>query len=397
MAKTKKEEVVEQPEVKQEEVVKDKPLKVKKRPKKLVTKDEEPTKVDLTKVKEEVKEETPEKPVEETKEKVVEEIKEEVTPEEKTEVEDTPVLEEITDEEEKVEEQPTKEEVVEAVKEAETTGRELPENIQKVMDFMNDTGGNLEDYVKLNQDYGSYDENRLLREYYKQTKPHLNDDEISFLMEDQFSVDEDVDEERDVRRKKLALKEQVAAAKNHLDGLKSRYYEEIKSGAKLAPEQQQAIEFFNRYKQESEVTEKQEKDQRDTFLSKTDNFFNKEFKGFEYEVGDKKFRFNVKDVDKTKTDQSDINNFTAKFLDKQSKLMDPKGYHKSLFTAMNPDVVAQHFYEQGKADAIKDSVAKSKNVSMEPRKTHPNAMASGLKVRAIPGDTSSDFKIKIRK
>jgi len=400
MAKTKKEEVVEQPEVKkQEEVVKDKPLKVKKRPKKLVQDDDTPAKVDLRKVEKEV----PEKPIEEETKKedaVVEEVKEEEVKEKEVKEEETeekPVLEEITDEEEKTEEQPIQEEVVETVKETDTTSRDIPENIQKVMNFMKETGGSLEDYVKLNQDYVSLDNNTLLREYYQQTKPHLNDDEISFLMEDNFSFDEDVDEPRDIKRKKLALKEQVAAAKNHLDGLKSRYYEEIKSGAKLAPEQQEAIEFFNKYKQESEANQTVEKEQRDHFMSKTDQLFGKEFKGFEYNVGDKKFRFNVNDANKIKDNQSDINNFTSKFLDKQRKLMDPKGYHKSLFTAMNPDTIAQHFYEQGKADAIKDSVAKSKNVSMDPRKTHPNAMSSGIKVRAIPGDTSSDFKIKIRK
>ena len=242
---------------------------------------------------------------------------------------------------------------------------------------MEETGGDLEDYVKLNQDYSGLDNHSLLKEYYKATKPHLNFEEIDFLMEDSFAYDEDVDDERDIKRKKLALKEQVAGAKNHLDGLKSRYYEDIKSGSKLTGEQQKAIDFFNRYNTESKEQEKIAESQQSTFLNKTDNVFNDKFKGFEYNVGEKKFRFNVRDVNKTKENQSDITNFVGKFLDKKNELLDAKGYHKSLFSAMNADAIANHFYEQGKADALKDSIAKSKNIDMDPRQQHGNIVESG--------------------
>ena len=352
-----------------------------------VTKEDNITKVDLSKKEEE-------KPVEE--EKVVEEVKEEVK-------EEQPVLEEITDEkeeeenkvEEKIEE--TAKEVVEAVEEAKETGEPLPENIQKVVDFMNETGGSLDDYVKLNQDYSKLDDNQLLREYYKQTKSHLTDDEISFIMDDQFSVDEETDEERDIRRKKLALKEQVASAKTHLDGLKSKYYDEIKAGVKLTPEQKKAIDFFDRYNKEQDVSQKDHERKTSLFNKKTSEVFDQNFKGFEYKVGDKRYRFNVKDADKVKNNQSNISNFVKTFLNKDNEMNDAVGYHKSFFTAMNADAVANHFYEQGKADAIKDSIAKSKNVSMDPRQTHKTVEAGGLKVRAISGDDSSAFRVKIRK
>ena len=314
---------------------------------------------------------------------------EEVQPE--AETQETTVLEEITEEEvEEVEEQ-----VEEAIAEAEATGKPLPENIQKLMDFMEETGGDLSDYVKLNQDYSKLDDNSLLREYYKQTKPHLNNEEINFLMEDTFSYDEDVDDDRDIRRKKLALKEQVASAKSHLDGQKSKYYDEIKAGSKLTSEQQKAIDFFNRYNKESEATQKTVKTNSDIFKQKTNNVFNDKFKGFEYNVGDKKYRFNVNNAEEVKNTQSDISNFTKKFLDKNSALKDAKGYHKSLYTAMNADAVAKHFYEQGKADAMKDSVAKAKNVNMNPRQSHGEIETGGIKVKVI-GDTSSDFKFKIK-
>ena len=314
---------------------------------------------------------------------------EEVQPE--AQAQETTVLEEITEEEvEEVEEQ-----VEEAIAEAEATGKPLPENIQKLMNFMDETGGDLSDYVKLNQDYSKLDDTSLLHEYYKQTKPHLDAEEINFLMEDTFSFDEDVDDDRDIRRKKLALKEQVASAKSHLDGQKSTYYEEIKAGSKLTTEQQKAVNFFDRYNKESEVTQKAAKQNTDVFTQKTEQVFNDKFKGFEYNVGDKKYRFNVNNANEVKDTQSDINNFTKKFLDKNNTLSDAKGYHKSLYTAMNADAVAKHFYDQGKADAMKSSIAKAKNVDMNPRQAHGKIEAGGTKFKAL-GSNSSDFKFKIK-
>ncbi len=321
----------------------------------------------------------------------VTEVTEEAEVQPEAETQEAAVLEEITEGEvEEVEEQ-----VEEAIAEAEATGKPLPENIQKLMDFMEETGGDLSDYVKLNQDYSKLDDSALLREYYKQTKPHLDNEEINFLMEDTFSYDEDVDDDRDIRRKKLALKEQVASAKSHLDGQKSKYYDEIKAGSKLTGEQQKAIDFFNRYNKESEATQKTVKTNSDIFTQKTNNVFNDKFKGFEYNVGDKKYRFNVNNVEEVKNTQSDISNFTKKFLDKNSALTDAKGYHKSLYTAMNADAVAKHFYEQGKADAMKNSIAKAKNVDMNPRQSHGKIETGGIKFKVL-GDDANDFKFKIK-
>ena len=309
--------------------------------------------------------------------------------------EEQPVLEEVTEEEVKEQAEELTEEVEEAVAQAEEAGTPLPENLQKVVDFMEETGGSLEDYVRLNQDFSKYDDMTVLREYYKQTKSHLSTEEIEFMIEDSFSYNEEDDNEREIKKKKIALKEQVASAKAHLDGQKSKYYEEIKAGSKLTQEQQKAVDFFNRYNKESEASKKVVDSNSKIFEQKTNNLFSNQFKGFEYNVGEKKFRFNVKDVDNVKQSQSDINNFTAKFVDKNSALTDAKGYHKSLFTAMNPDAVANHFYEQGKADAIKNSIAKSKNVSMDPRESHKTVSIDGVKAKVL-GNSSSDFKFKIK-
>lgn len=214
-------------------------------------------------------------------------------------------------------------------------------------------------------------------------------------MQDNFSFDEEVDEEKDIRKKKIAYKEELAKAKNHLDGLKSKYYKEIKSGSKLNPEQQKAVEFFDRYKKENEEAKQLAEKQTTVFKNKTENVFSKNFKGFDYSVGDKKFRFNVKDADKVKTTQSDINNFVKKFLNDKNEMSDAAGYHKSLFTAMNADKIASHFYEQGKADAMKESMSKAKNIDMNPRGTHEEVSApNGWKVRSIGGQSTSKLKIK---
>ena len=323
------------------------------------------------------------------------EKQEEVQPE--AETQESPVLEEITDEEVEEQVEELEEEVEEAVVKAEETGEPLPENIQKLVDFMNETGGDINDYVKLNQDYSKLDNLTLLREYYKQTKPHLTAEEVDFMMEDQFSYDEEIDDDKDIKRKKLALKEQVASARQHLDGAKSKYYDDIKYGSKLTKEQQKAVDFFNRYNKESEESKKVAEKQHSVFMKKTNNLFNDKFKGFEYNVGEKKYRFNVKNVDAVKETQSDINNFIKTFLNENNTIEDAKSYHKSLYTAMNPDAIAQHFYEQGKADALKDSVAKSKNVDMTPRQEHAGEInVNGTKIRVL-GNDAEDFKFKIRK
>lgn len=316
------------------------------------------------------------------------------------------VLQEITDEENTTDDSGVVERVENTVttpeqekvlqKEEAQKPIEYPENIQDLVKFINETGGNLEDYVKLNKDYEKFDNMDLLHEYYTQTKPHLSSEEIVFLIDDKFSFDEEVDDPKVIKRQKLAFKEEVAEAKSQLESKKDNYYKEIKAGNRLTPEAKEALDFFNRYNEESTQNQKIAQSQREAFNNKTDSLFNDKFKGFEYNVGDKRFRFNVKNVDNVRETQSDINNFTKKFLDKENKMADAPGYHKALFTAMNPDSIAQHFYEQGKADAIKQSVKSSKNINMDPRSTHQEVKIGGMKARVISGDDLSGIKLKLK-
>ena len=345
-------------------------------------------KIDLDKTPEVKSEEVEQQPAEEKVDVVEETV-------------DQPVLEEVTEEptvEETVEK--VEEVVEEAVQEAIDTGKPLPENIQKLVDFMDETGGDIQDYVNLNRDLSKMDDSDILDEYYRNKKSHLTAEERNFLLEEKFGIDDEIDDEKTIRSKKIALKEQVAEARAYLDGQKSKYYEDIKAGSKLTNEQQEAINFYHKYNKDQESQKKLSEKSKRTFLNKTDSFFGQDFKGFEYNVGDKRYRFNVKDVDKVKTTQKDINNFINKFVgEDNATIEDAAGYHKSLYTAMNADAIAKHFYEQGKADAIKSQVAKDKNINLEPRKTHGETNVGGVKYRVL-GQSSSDIKnrsFKIRK
>ena len=383
-----------------EEVKEEGAFKVKKkpgRPRKLVSQDET-IKVDLNKKEEDAVEEqeTNEVPVrdgsevsEEVPQENNEETIEEPTGESKEKEEEVITISEVTEEEP---EQPVVEEETKYVEQQ----KQLPENIESLVKFMEETGGTVEDYVRINADYSNVDNNTLLREYYRQTRPHLDYEEIKFLMEDNFNYDEDVDEERAIRKKKLAYKEEIAKAKNFLEGLKSKYYKEIKLRPGVTQDQQKAMDFFNRYNEEQKMVQ----EQHGRFKQRTDNFFNKEFKGFNFDVGEKKFRFKVANTTNVAKNQSDLTNLVGKFLDNKGEVKDYAGYHKAIYAAENADTIASHFYEQGKSDAIKEMTAKSKNITEDARQTAANAgdvFINGLRVKAISGANSSKLKIKTKK
>ena len=294
---------------------------------------------------------------------------------------------------EDTEEEQKQTEVTKEVEQAVKEQRVLPENIEKLVSFMEETGGTVQDYVRLNADYTNVDNTSLIREYYKQTKPHLDSEDVSLLLED-FDFDEDIDEPKDIRKKKIAFKEEAAKAKDFLEGLKSKYYDEIKLRPGVTQDQQKATDFFNRYNEEQEAVQVKHKD----FISRTKNLLNNDFEGFDFKVSDKKFRYGIKNPTQVAEAQSDITNFIKTFLNDKNEITDTKGYHKALYAARNADTIAQHFYEQGKADAVKDVMAKSKNISNEPRQTASgDVFVNGLKVKAISGLDSSKLKIKTKK
>jgi hypothetical protein len=312
---------------------------------------------------------------------VVQEVEAEVSLDESTIQDDGfSSIQEVTDED-------TTKEVVQELKEERIT---LPENIEKLVSFMKETGGDIEDYVRLNADYSNVDSNALLREYYNKSKPHLDAEEISFLIEDNFSYDEDLDDEREIRKKKLAFKEEVAEAEGFLEELKGKYYDEIKLRPGVTQEQKKATDFFNRYNEEHSLTEQKQ----ERFKKATSDLLNDDFKGFDFNIGEKKFRYGINNPTKVASDQSNLTDFTKKFLD-NGEVKDYKGYHKAMYAASNVDKIATHFYEQGKADSVKDIVNSSKNISDKPRQTADDSVfINGLKVKAITGVDSSKLRIK---
>ena len=296
-------------------------------------------------------------------------------------------IKEIT-ETEKVEAQ-----VEKAIQDEKILGKALPENIEKLVSFMEDTGGTIEDYTRLNADYSQIDDTALLKEYYKKEKPYLEGEEIDLLLED-FVADEDLDEEKDIRKKKIAFKEEVAKAKSYLEETKSKYYDEIKLRPGVTQDQQKATDFFNRYNKEQETA----KHQHTQFKESTKELFNDNFEGFDIKVGDKSYKYNIQNRDKVAENQSNINNLVGKFLDSDGNVKDTKGYHKAMYAADNVDKIAAHFYEQGKADAVKEVVSNSKNLSStKARASQGDVFINGLKVRAISGADSTKLKIKTKK
>jgi len=359
-------------------------------PKQLGNQSNEPIKVNIDEVKEPV--------AEEVAKVVIPEVEESGVGEPVVVVNDTPDdtvkdgIIEIVDEEVQNEVEVLEEQFDNALTNNEETGAKLPENIEKLVSFMEETGGSLEDYVRLNADYSSVDDKTLLKEYYKQTKPYLESDDVSLLLED-YDYDEDLDEERDIRKKKIAFKEEVAKAKGFLENTKSKYYDEIKLRPGVTQEQQKAMEFFNRYQEDQKIAEQQHSD----FKSKTNDYFTNEFKGFDFNVGEKKFRYGLQDPNKVAENQSSINNFVGKFLDESGNIKDTKGYHKAIYIASNADKIINHFYEQGRTDATKEIVNKSKNPSTEPRQTGSGEFVNGIKVKSITGPDSSKLRIKTKK
>jgi len=363
------------------------------KPKNLGKTQDGPIKVDLSKSDEEpevtkVVIDTEDDQVEEVVEKVVEE---EIEQEQEVVQEDTPIIQEVTNETVQDEVEVLEEQLEQAVVE-QSAGIDLPENIEKLVSFMKETGGTINDYVRLNADYSNIDNDTLLKEYYKKTKPYLDSEDVSLLLED-FSYDEDLDEERDIRKKKLAFKEEVAKAKNFLEQTKSKYYDEIKLRPGVTQEQKKATDFFNRYNEEQGKAEQQ----HEAFKSQTKKLFSQDFKGFDFNLGEKKFRYGVKDPSKVAESQSNINNIVGKFLDNEGNVKDPVGYHKAMYAAANVDTIANHFYEQGKADAVKQVIDGSKNPSQAVRQAPQTSFKDGIKVKVLGESNLSSSKLKIKK
>jgi len=286
------------------------------------------------------------------------------------------------------------EKIVEAVEEAEEKNIEMPEDIQKLVSFMEETGGSLEDYVSLNRDFSALEPTSLVYEYLKATKPHLDDADISFMMQNKFGFDEEAADESEAKAKQLAFKEDLYKAQNHFNTSKEKYYADLKlrKQSDVPEEYKEAFDFYKQAKESEDINNRNS----EYFQQATNKVFNEEFKGFDFKVGDKKYRFKVDDSQKVKSKQSDLSNFVSKYLDPETgKMTKPLEYHRALFAAENVDKIANHFYEQGRADALKNSAKQSKNIDMSPRQDAASQKNySNSPVKVVASNNSDKLRIK---
>ena len=361
---------------------------------------EETPKIDLDAVQKQSTDEVPVRDEPTTSEKVQEENienKDEDTSGE-TQEDESPI--EIVNEEEtpQVNDQPKVDQRAAEINEQpqpveQTPQVELPENIDKLIKFMDETGGTLEDYVNMNRDVSDLSDGELLRQYYSQSKP-WDSQEINEYMEDNFSYDEEEDEPRDIRSKKRAFKEELHNARKFFNNHKEKYYADLKLNRQkeIPQDYQEAYNAYGEYTKEQELN----KQLNQVFLERTDNVFNDDFRGFDFQVGDNKYRYKVNNVNETKRLQSDISNFIKPFMNDKGEIGNVTGYHKALFAARNADKLAQHFYEQGRADALKQSAKDAKNIDMTPRQEGTIQTKTGQKFKVVSGDSSSKLRIKLK-
>ena len=276
-----------------------------------------------------------------------------------------------------------------------TEKQELSEDVEKFLQYKKETGRGFDDFVNLQKDWTKVNDASVLAEYYKETKPHLDEEDINLILSEDFSYDEELDEPSDIRKKKLAYKEELYKARNHFEGLKEKYKAPLESSTTSIPENyKEAFNFYSQYQEQSEQEAQLQQQRSSAFTEKTNRLFNEEFKGFEFNLGDKKQVFKPKDVGQVKEEQSDISNFFAKHLDENGIVKDASQYHKAIFAASNVDALAKHFYEQGVADATGGLVKETKNIDMSVR-DNKTVDVKGTKFRVV--DSGEDYSFKIRK
>jgi hypothetical protein len=276
---------------------------------------------------------------------------------------------------------------------------DLPEEIVNYLNYKKETGRGLDDFMRLTKDVDGMNEDQLLFEFWKQQKPHLDSDDVDFELNERFSYDEDADDASDVRKRKIAKKEELAKAKEYFNKLKETYKTKVESTKDFIPAEE--LEDFNAYKNnktESQQSQTEATKRSEYFSEKTNELFNEKFEGFEFKLNDKSLKYKPADSIKLKESQSDLNNFVTKHLNEDGYLKDAASYHKSLSLAMHPDSFAKFFYEQGKSDAVNDITKESKNIDMNGiRNATQSASSGGFKVTSVSSGSGSGLRIKSNK
>jgi len=285
---------------------------------------------------------------------------------------------------------------VEELFETKESNPDLPEDVLKYFEYKKETGRGIEDFYKLQKDYSAMDDDSVLADYYSIQEEGLDAIDIMDLMDDKFGFDEEEDEPKDIKKRKLAKKRELAKARKYFSEQKDKYKIPLESsGGGLSEDQESQLNAYQKYIKESETVAEKNKKRYDYFLSRTKEVFNTDFKGFEFTVCDKKINYKPGTSEELMNKQSDVNNFVNKFVDQSGLMSDAKGYHRALSVAMNPEKFAQFFYEQGVAAAVDDVARKSKNINMDIRRSPQLSTKDSLKIRSV-GDSSSGRGLKIR-
>lgn len=272
---------------------------------------------------------------------------------------------------------------------------ELTPELEALLKYQKETGRGLGDYLELSKDYASMDENELLRNYLKQTKPHYDDDDIRYHIESNFFSTDD-DSEQESRSKKLKYKEELYNAREYFETQKEKYYQPLESSAADVPkEYQEAFSFYSDYTKDLERQDLEVKKRGEFFKNETDKFFG-QAESFEFDLGDQKVAYKLNDKDSLKKQTSDINGFINRFVDKDGLIKDPAGYHRSMAMANNPDAFAKHFYEMGKAEAVGSLVKETKNIDMSVKQNVGSTEDGKIKFRAVSEDGGSKLRIRKR-
>jgi hypothetical protein len=275
--------------------------------------------------------------------------------------------------------------------------QELPEEVEKYLQYKKDTKRGLKDFVKANEDVSEYDEAVLLREYYRQSNPELDESDIAYIIDERFTVNENADTDRDIKRKTLEKKQELHKAKQYFEQMRDKYKAPLESSSEALPENvKKAVEFYQQYNDDSAKQQEAVQRQRQTFEKKTSDYFTDKFEGFEFNVGEKSLRYKPKDVNEVVKNQSDLSNFINRFVDENGDLKDAKKYHTALNMAMNPEAYAKFFYEQGKADAVNEVVKDGKNINMSVR-ANVDSSKPGPKFRVMNDSSNFGGGLKINK
>jgi hypothetical protein len=273
------------------------------------------------------------------------------------------------------------------------TTPDLPEDVAAYYKYKQETGRGLQDFMKVNQNLDEVDGDGLLKEYLLQTEDGLDAEDVEMMMED-YKFDEDLDDEADIKKAKLAKKKAVAKARKYFEEEKEKYQTPLESRGAGSLENSEEYQEYKQYVEQAKTYQEEQKRRKEWFDEKTGEVFSEQFKGFEFNLNDKSYVYSPGDRGELKKLQQTPEAWLNKYLDEQGLVKDAKGYHKSLAVAMNPEKFAEFFYEQGKAAAVDDVMRKTKNINMSERPV-PQAVSKGeFKVRAVAPSSGRGLKIR---